>query len=254
MRKSLLYIIMLLLCCCQQQENNPKGSTNITGDLTKNLLTKEQLERKTATELRLLRNEIFARKGYVFKDAILNDYFLKKNWYKPNKQKEIILTDIEKQNIELIKKVEKKYTANSTQKTAKSSNCLKKTIKKLKPELAKSDFDFLGRYRIFSKELKDFLKSIDINDLNTDEDGYVFSKTYYLKRNWDLDHIKDDECEDEIFLRYDDENKWISIQINNCSLYREKREEDQISEQSIMIEFTIEKNCSYKFHKVIVAG
>ncbi|GAA0729034.1 hypothetical protein GCM10009430_38740 [Aquimarina litoralis] len=245
---------MLFLCCCQQQENNTKDSTKFTGDITKSLITTEQLEGKTATELRLLRNEIFARKGYVFKDAILNDYFLKKNWYKPNEQKEIKLTDIEKQNIELIKKVEKQYTSNATQKTAKSSNCLKKTIKKLKPELAKSDFDFLGRYRIFKKELKNFLKSIDINDLKTDEDGYVFSKTYYLHRNWDLDHIKDDECEDEIFLRYDDENKWISIQINNCSLYKEKGEEDQISEQSIIIEFTVENNCSYKFHKVVVAG
>ncbi|MGY3793655.1 YARHG domain-containing protein [Aquimarina sp. 433] len=254
MKKPLLYIVMILLSCCTQQENKTASSTQSLGDISESLITVEQLQGKTAIELRLLRNEIFARKGYVFKDVILNDYFLKKNWYKPNEQKEIILTDIEKQNIELIKKVEKQYAANSTQKTAKSSNCLNKTIKKLKPEFAKSDFDFLGRYRIFSKELKDFLKSIDINDLNTDEDGYVFSKTYYLKRNWDLDHIKDDECEDEIFLRYDDENKWISIQINNCSLYREKGEEDQISEQSIIIQFIIENNCSYKFHKVTVAG
>lgn len=254
MRKSLLYIIILLLCCCQQQENSTKDSIRSAGDITKSLLTADQLQGKTATELRLLRNEIFARKGYVFKDAILNDYFLKKNWYKPSEQKEIVLSDIEKQNIELIKKVEKQYTSNSTNKTNKSSNCLKKVIKKLKPELAKSDFDFLGRYRIFSKELKDFLKSIDIHDLNTDEDGYAFSKNYYLKRNWDLDYIKDDDCEDEIFLRYDDENKWLAIQINNCSLYKEKGEEDQISEQSIIIEFTIENNCSYSFNKVTVAG
>lgn len=254
MRKSLLYIIIILLCSCQRHENNTKDSNTTTGDITKSLITAEQLEGKTATELRLLRNEIFARKGYIFKDTVLNDYFLKKKWYKPNEQKEIILTDIDKQNIELIKKAEKQYISDSIHKTSISSNCIKKTIKKLKSGLAKDDFNFLGRYRIFKKELKDFLKSIDINDVNTDENGYAFSKKYYLQRNWDLDYITNDECEDQIFLRYDVQNKWISIQIHNCSLYKEKGEEDQISEQSIIITFTIKNNCSYKFHKVVVAG
>lgn len=35
--------------------------------------------------IKLMRNEIFARHGYVFKDANLNKYFSSKIWYKPNK-------------------------------------------------------------------------------------------------------------------------------------------------------------------------
>ena len=34
-------------------------------------------------ELRLLRNEFFARKGYIFDSPNLNNYFLKKSWYRP---------------------------------------------------------------------------------------------------------------------------------------------------------------------------
>jgi hypothetical protein len=34
-------------------------------------------------ELRLARNEIFARRGYIFSDAEMADYFAKKGWYKP---------------------------------------------------------------------------------------------------------------------------------------------------------------------------
>jgi hypothetical protein len=35
------------------------------------------------SELRLLRNEFFARKEYIFKSADLDEYFLRKRWYNP---------------------------------------------------------------------------------------------------------------------------------------------------------------------------
>ncbi|MBW1295953.1 YARHG domain-containing protein [Aquimarina litoralis] len=254
MRKPLLYIVIMLLSCCTQQENKTASSTQSLGNISESLITVEQLQGKTAIELRLLRNEIFARKGYVFKDEILNDYFLKKEWYQPNVQAEVVLSDIEKQNIELIKKVETQRKVIADHATDEPADCFKKVVKKIQLEFKRSSLDFMGRYKVFSKELRDFTKNIDIHNVNIDEDGYAFSKTYYLHRNWDLEHIKEDECEDEIFLRYDEQNKFVVIQINNCSLYKEKGEADQISEQSIIIEFTIEKNCSYKFHKVIVAG
>ena len=34
-----------------------------------------------SSEIRILRNEIFARKGYVFKDNFLNTFFRQKDWY-----------------------------------------------------------------------------------------------------------------------------------------------------------------------------
>ena len=35
--------------------------------------------------LRLMRNEVFARHGYIFKDTKLNDYFSSQKWYKPDR-------------------------------------------------------------------------------------------------------------------------------------------------------------------------
>jgi len=57
--------------------------------------------------LRIARNEIFARYGYIFKSNDLKSYFEEKSWYKP-KYEDVTdyLTEIEKKNIELIMKLE----------------------------------------------------------------------------------------------------------------------------------------------------
>ena len=36
-----------------------------------------------SNEIRLVRNELFARKGYCFKDTVLQDYFTRQKWYIP---------------------------------------------------------------------------------------------------------------------------------------------------------------------------
>lgn len=43
-----------------------------------------QCERKNESDLNLIKNEILARKGYIFEDKYLHDYFGKKKWYKPD--------------------------------------------------------------------------------------------------------------------------------------------------------------------------
>lgn len=55
-----------------------------------------------AEALPYIRNEIFARKGYVFKSDKYNEYFNKMPWYKP-KYENIELNEIEMKNIEFIK-------------------------------------------------------------------------------------------------------------------------------------------------------
>lgn len=71
------------------------------------ILNDKDVNQLSKLELKLLRNEIFARHGYIFKSKDLQEYFSKKSWYNP--QYEDIthkLTDIDKQNIELILKHE----------------------------------------------------------------------------------------------------------------------------------------------------
>lgn len=71
------------------------------------ILHKNDLINLSAKQLRLLRNAVYARHGYIFKTWDLADNFTRCIWYKENPLfKETDLTGIEKQNIETILSVE----------------------------------------------------------------------------------------------------------------------------------------------------
>ena len=71
-------------------------------------LTDYDLQDRNRTELRLMRNEIFAQYGYVFNSKDLQDYFSAKEWYneRGNGEFQFCFTENEKYNIDLIKKFE----------------------------------------------------------------------------------------------------------------------------------------------------
>jgi hypothetical protein len=59
-------------------------------------------------ELRIIRNEIFARHGYIFKSADLKTHFENQEWYNPQvADVSNLLSDLEKLNIELLMRAEK---------------------------------------------------------------------------------------------------------------------------------------------------
>lgn len=68
----------------------------------------EFLDAFSKDELGLLRNIIFARKGYIYKRGKYKEYFSNKSWYNPTIENEndIKLTDKEKELIENIQKYE----------------------------------------------------------------------------------------------------------------------------------------------------
>jgi len=68
------------------------------------LLNLSELENLSAEELKIMRNEIFARYGYEFKSGgEMDKYFSKQEWYQPSHQSVIsFLTTIELANIALI--------------------------------------------------------------------------------------------------------------------------------------------------------
>jgi hypothetical protein len=69
----------------------------------KRLLTEDMLSGLSLYELRLLRNEIYARRGRQFKTEWLSQYFYSQPWYDPrDDKKEPELSDIEKKNVETI--------------------------------------------------------------------------------------------------------------------------------------------------------
>lgn len=73
-------------------------------------LTASDLAGLTKDQLRIARNEIYARHGRRFKDAGLQQYFDSQSWYQgtiaPDQFDEGVLSEVEKANIDLIKKYE----------------------------------------------------------------------------------------------------------------------------------------------------
>lgn len=77
------------------------------------LLTADEVSSKTKEELRLARNEIYARYGAIFGVDDLDEYFKSKSWYTPSISLEVFydqveMNMIEEQNINLIREYESK--------------------------------------------------------------------------------------------------------------------------------------------------
>jgi hypothetical protein len=67
------------------------------------LIDETKLENEDLNALKLLKNEIYARKGYVFTNPEYADFFKKYSWYKPvSDNKSIVYSDIEKRNIAIL--------------------------------------------------------------------------------------------------------------------------------------------------------
>ncbi len=84
--------------------------------LSTDLLTDDALGELFAEDLRVLRNEIYARHGRVFKDAELQKYFAAQPWYvaDPNFKDEMV-NDIESQNLAKIRAAEDTATSKFTE-------------------------------------------------------------------------------------------------------------------------------------------
>lgn len=75
--------------------------------LSTEILAEDILSDLFTEDLRVLRNEIYARRGRIFKDAELQKYFASQKWYQPNPDfKDEQLSEIEFQNLAAIKKAE----------------------------------------------------------------------------------------------------------------------------------------------------
>ena len=69
------------------------------------LITEKDVKGLSISELRIMRNEIYARHGHIFKDAEMRSYFEAQKWYKP-RPTSVKLSAIERKNILLIQQYE----------------------------------------------------------------------------------------------------------------------------------------------------
>lgn len=69
-------------------------------------LTYDDISWMSKSDLRLARNEIYARHGYIFDSNDLQNYFSSQSWYYPDPSYDGSLTSVEKANVEFIKSYE----------------------------------------------------------------------------------------------------------------------------------------------------
>lgn len=107
---SFALLVFLLLAC--KEEPKEIHATLMSSKTKRVLVLSEKLPEKQfkeqgfrPEELRILRNEIYARRGYIFNSKDLTEYFTAFEWYQPrHKGKEIDshLSEIDKHNIQVI--------------------------------------------------------------------------------------------------------------------------------------------------------
>lgn len=143
------------------------------------LAEKEQVLTKIKKQLdicELIRNEIFARNGYIFSDSKWDDFFSIQSWYEPDVFFEYDkLNQIEKINIKQILEFE------DVMKNLEDKN-FDEIIKKLKEYSLKHDIKHNTKHKTSSNNIKanDFkTDNSNINDFSTDNSTQV--NTTYLK-------------------------------------------------------------------------
>jgi len=112
--KHIFYILIGLVIISCQNNSETIYSVIESPETGKGIILSSKIDsavisEMTSADLRLLRNEIFARHGYIFKSPELTDFFSKFEWYQPNltsDQIDKVLTEIDRYNISLIKTVE----------------------------------------------------------------------------------------------------------------------------------------------------
>ena len=92
----------------KQQSTEEKGANLSSPDYIlslsdKQVMGEEDIANLTKQQLRLARNEIYARHGYVFKSQDLQEFFSTKSWYHQDPSYDGSLNKIEKENVAFLK-------------------------------------------------------------------------------------------------------------------------------------------------------
>lgn len=133
------------------------------------ILKEQELSGMTKAELRIARNEIYARYGWRFESEELADYFEEKAWYVPGENvDDTVLSDVERANIELITEMEQ--TAPGTAETP-----------------LESDMGIEGGTALTSLELS------QMSEFLREKDSYGFLQSFYQD-------VRDVELEEVFYI------------------------------------------------------
>jgi hypothetical protein len=175
--RNIFYLIIAILC-----SQSSFSQINDCSECNTKAYTYNDISHLSLLELKIIRNEIFARHQYVFKDTRLTDYYLENfTWYRPdyNTENNIKLNDIEKENISLLLKYETKKEVLKT--------TIVEELKEIKRTLIKDEtiaIDFIinrvarSEQKEFYNDIKNELKAI-LSLINIDEIHWYNEKGLY---------------------------------------------------------------------------
>lgn len=95
--KNFTFIFLIIFC------QNAFGQTlKDCSTCSAEVIKIEQINKLSFDEIRFLTNDLYARKGFVFKNSNIDYYYSEKSWYKPvSNNDKIVFNAVESQNIKL---------------------------------------------------------------------------------------------------------------------------------------------------------
>lgn len=216
---------------------------------SKQIIKVEQIRDLSIDEIRLLTNEIFARKGYQFENSRFQNFFEGKSWYKSkNDNKGIVFNEIEKENINFFQDVTKKLKEKQVE-LINQLKVFKNLILTDQKDELKIKFGFSYESQIGDNEpksLKEVLNKINLDDIN-----------YY--KNQGLNNTTTDNGFVKIVYEISIEKESVNLYYNYMShskIIKNLGEfTDYHSENEYMYDWQFEfKNNKLKFIKLAIAG
>lgn len=138
-------------------------------ECNRRLISSKDIKGKSLEELNLLRNEIYARKGYSFDREQYSRYFEQQDWYKPLSSNDlVVLSEIEKKNIEFLKQ-EGAEIGRRRNLALQDLNLLKKSLNNNDKQIAKKLLlaaSISERFDGILDDLKFTLNQLDLENIH----------------------------------------------------------------------------------------
>ena len=143
-------------------------------------IAESELYGMTPRELKIMRNEIFARHGKIFKTKDMAEYFSLQNWYRAHAEN-VTLSEIEQFNVAVIKAYEDKLGAQNLTQIKPKKSAAKSSI---------GLFPFTSTRKVTYNdicELSEYELKIMRNEIYA-RHGYIFNsedmKRYFSQQSW----------------------------------------------------------------------
>src|SRR5437868_9628005 len=149
------------------------------------LITNNDVSRLGNNDVKIMRNEIYARHGYIFTSNDLRDYFTQQPWYRPQySDVASMLSDLEKSNIAFLKTYEQNQTSIPVNQGTTTSNELR--LSEYSSETISSE-----KISAISRKVDAFMDAGNREDIDAILSFFSYPvERYYDVNNCDYDLMK----------------------------------------------------------------